>query len=229
MQRMSFTAIQLLLIFIPLAISLYAQYKVSSTVKKFAKVPNAQGLTGQQVAQMILDREGLSHVKIFQVPGTLADHYDPVGRKLGLSADIANGKSISALAVAAHETGHAIQHRDSYAFLSLRSHLYPLAKFSSSLGPILIFISLIFQFTGLLKIGIAVFIASVAFTVITLPVEIDASARALVVINKLGLSSPHESKQVKSVLSAAALTYIAAALAAVAELVRLILIARSND
>ena len=166
---------------------------------------------------------------MFQVPGKLSDHYDPRNKRLGLSPDIAQGTSISALAVAAHETGHAIQHRDAYKFLGMRSALYPLASFSSNLGPILIFISLIFQFTGLLKIGIILFSASVLFTIVTLPVEFDASARAVVTLNKLGISSPSESALVKKVLSAAALTYVAAALAAVAELVRLILIARSND
>ncbi len=226
---MSFTAIQLLLIFVPLALSLYAQFKVSSTIKKYSKTPNAKGLTGEQVARMILERENLQHVEVFQVPGKLSDHYDPRNRRLGLSPDIAQGTSISALAVAAHETGHAIQHRDAYKFLGLRSALYPLASFSSNLGPILIFISLIFQFTGLLQIGIILFSASVLFTIVTLPVEFDASARAVVTLNKLGISSPSESVLVKKVLSAAALTYVAAALAAIAELVRLILIARSND
>jgi len=226
---MSFTAIQLLLIFVPLALSLYAQYKVSSVIKKYSRVPNSKGLTGEQVAKMILEKEHLQHVEVFQVPGKLSDHYDPRNKRLGLSPDIAQGTSISALAVAAHETGHAIQHRDAYKFLGMRSALYPLASFSSNLGPILIFISLIFQFTGLLKIGIILFSASVLFTIVTLPVEFDASARAVVTLNKLGISSPSESALVKKVLSAAALTYVAAALAAVAELVRLILIARSND
>ena len=226
---MSFTAIQLLLIFVPLALSLYAQYKVSSVIKKYSRVPNSKGLTGEQVAKMILEKEHLQHVEVFQVPGKLSDHYDPRNKRLGLSPDIARGTSISALAVAAHETGHAIQHRDAYKFLGMRSALYPLASFSSNLGPILIFISLIFQFTGLLKIGIILFSASVLFTIVTLPVEFDASARAVVTLNKLGISSPSESALVKKVLSAAALTYVAAALAAVAELVRLILIARSND
>ena len=226
---MSFTAIQLLLIFVPLALSLYAQYKVSSVIKKYSRVPNSKGLTGEQVAKMILEKEHLQHVEVFQVPGKLSDHYDPRNKRLGLSPDIAHGTSISALAVAAHETGHAIQHRDAYKFLGMRSALYPLASFSSNLGPILIFISLIFQFTGLLKIGIILFSASVLFTIVTLPVEFDASARAVVTLNKLGISSPSESALVKKVLSAAALTYVAAALAAVAELVRLILIARSND
>lgn len=226
---MSFTSIQLLLIFVPLAISLYAQYKVSSTIKKYSHKPNNKGLTGQQVARMILDREGLSNVDIIQVPGNLSDHYDPRKRRLGLSRDIAFGTSVSALAVAAHETGHAIQHRDAYKFLGLRSALYPAANFSSNLGPILIFISLIFQFTGLLKIGIILFSASVLFTIVTLPVEFDASRRAVITLSKLGISDPTESVLVKQVLSAAALTYVAAALAAVAELIRLILIARSND
>ena len=226
---MSFTSIQLLLIFVPLVLSLYAQYKVSSTIKKYSHTPNEKGLTGLAVARMILDRENLHSVDIIQVPGNLSDHYNPVKKQLGLSSAIANGTSISALAVAAHETGHAIQHRDAYAFLGMRSALYPLASFSSSLGPILIFISIIMQFSGLLKIGILFFSLSVLFTVITLPVEFDASKRAVVVLEKLGLSSPRESVLVKKVLSAAALTYVAAALAAIAELVRLILIARSND
>ena len=163
---MSFTAIQLLLIFVPLALSLYAQYKVSSVIKKYSRVPNSKGLTGEQVAKMILEKEHLQHVEVFQVPGKLSDHYDPRNKRLGLSPDIAQGTSISALAVAAHETGHAIQHRDAYKFLGMRSALYPLASFSSNLGPILIFISLIFQFTGLLKIGIILFSASVLFTIV---------------------------------------------------------------
>lgn len=226
---MSFTAIQLLLIFVPLALSLYAQYKVSSTIKRYSQTPNEKGITGMDVARMILDRENLHKVDIIKIPGKLSDHYNPAKYQLGLSKEIAEGTSVSALAVAAHETGHAIQHRDAYAFLGMRSALYPAVSLASNLGPILIFISLIMQLSGLLKIGIAFFAISVLFTIITLPVEFDASKRAVIVLNKLGLSSPQESVIVKKVLSAAALTYVAAALAAIAELVRLILIARSND
>lgn len=227
---MEIQSLHLGLIFIPMAIAMYAQWKVSSAFAKGSKLPNARGLTGQEVAKTILQAAMLTDVPVEQTPGKLADHYNPMKRSLSLSPDVYGQKTVAALGVAAHEVGHAIQHRDSYFWLKMRTSMYPVVKFSSWLAPILIIAGFFFAaIPNLLYAGIILFGASVFFTLITLPVEFDASRRALVQINKLGLVSPDESREVKKVLDAAALTYVAAAITAVLELTRLILIARSND
>lgn len=223
-------ALNWILLLIPIVIAIYAQWKVGSAFKKGSQIPNSKGMTGAQAAQAILQSEQLGDLPVNQVQGRLSDHYNPVDRSLSLSPEVYSGASISAIGVAAHEVGHAIQHKESYGFLMLRTTFYPVVRFSSWLAPMLIIGGFIFTSTPyLLEVGIIIFAASVFFTLITLPVEFDASKRAMIHIQRLGLVTGEESIQVKKVLDAAALTYVAAAITAVMELIRLILIARSND
>lgn len=226
---MSFSSLNLILIFVPLVFALTAQFKVHSAFKKGMKTKNAKGLTGEQTARQVLKSVGLD-IPVNRSHGHLSDNYNPIKRTVNLSEDVYTQASIASLAVAAHEVGHAIQHQESYHWLTLRTTLYPVVGFSSWLAPVLIIAS--FFFAGipyLLNIGIVLFAATVFFTVITLPVEFDASKRAMVKIQELGLAGADESRQVKKVLDAAALTYVAAAATAILELVRLILIAKSRD
>ncbi len=217
------------LLLIPaILLTLFAQWRVHSAFKKGAKIKNSRGITGADVAKKILEAGGLSSIPIHKGKGKLSDHYDPIKKSVSLSPEVYSGSSISSLAVAAHEIGHALQHRDSYHFLALRTGLYPVVRFISWLAPFLIIAGFIFSSLNILYAGIIFFAASVVFTLITLPVEFNASSRAMVQIQELGLAQADESRQVKKVLNAAALTYVAAAIAAVLELLRLVLIARND-
>jgi len=222
--------LSLLLIIPAILITLYAQIKVSSTFKKASKIRNANSITGVETAKKILMAEGLGDIPVEQSKGKLSDHYHPIKRSISLSTDVYGKPSIAALGVAAHEVGHALQHRDSYSMLTLRTAIYPVVGFSSWLAPILIIAGFfIAEIPQILLAGIIMYAVTVLFTVITLPVEFDASKRAMVAINKLGLVTADESKQVKKVLNAAALTYVAAAITAVLELIRFILIFSARD
>jgi len=214
------------LIIPPLLLSLYASYKVKSTFSKYSKIDNSRGLSGVQAAQIILNQNGLD-LPISKHPGHLTDHYDPIKRTLALSESVYDQTNIAALAVAAHEVGHALQHQASYPFLWLRTYIYPVVGFSSKLAPVLIIIGF-FVFPAIIWAGIAFYAMATLFTVITLPVEFDASRRAMKSIDSLGLLSDTEAKMARKVLTAAALTYVAATLASVAELVRLVLMARDR-
>ncbi|MBI2464154.1 zinc metallopeptidase [Candidatus Peregrinibacteria bacterium] len=214
-----------LLIIPAIIFTLYAQYKVHSTFRKYEKIANERGMTGMDVARKILDQEGLNAIPVEKTGGLMGDHYDPIKKVLRLSEKVYSGKSISALGVAAHEVGHAIQQARSYHPLIIRTTLYPVVSVSSYLAPILIFLGFIVAgFSQLLLAGIILFSASVVFTVVTLPVEFDASRRAVAVLETHGFVRGNEIQGVKKVLNAAALTYVAAAITAVLELIRLILI-----
>ena len=209
--------------------TLYAQFKVSSTTGRFLKVNTQRGFTGEQVARKILESNGLYDVKIEMVRGQLSDHYDPRSKVVRLSQDIYYGTSVTSVAVAAHECGHAIQHAKGYAPLNLRSSLVPVVNFASNISWILIALGFIMR-GPFLQIGILLFAASVLFQIITLPVEFNASNRALVQLGNLGIVESKELNQSKSVLTAAALTYVAAALTSILQLLRLLAIAnRDND
>ena len=213
-------------------IPLYAQMKVKSTYKKFAKVPAQRGMTGAQVARMILDQHGLSDVRVVPTQGFLADHYNPATKTVALSEDNYYNSSIAGTAVAAHEVGHAIQHKEAYSMLTLRSKLVPVANFSSNASWIIIMIGLFSSMSGFLLLGIVLLTASVVFQVVTLPVEFDASKRAMNEVVSLGIIGNNEERSARKVLNAAAMTYVAAAAVAVLELLRLILIytgMRSDD
>lgn len=223
-------SIEILLLVLSIIFPILAQIYLSTTFSKASKTPSSMGLTGKQVAEKILAHEQLSSIPVNHVPGKLADHYDPINKKLALSDSVYDSTSIGAVAVAAHEVGHAIQDKQKYHFLVLRTVCYPIVGFSSNVAPLLIIGGLFFpSFPMLLPIGIVLFAVSVFFTLITLPVEFDASKRAMASINSLGIVSPTESAFARKVLNAAALTYVAAALTAIFEMIRLILIYRERN
>ncbi|MBN9646541.1 MAG: zinc metallopeptidase [Terrisporobacter othiniensis] len=209
-------------------LTLYAQYKVNSTTNRFFNVRGNRGYTGEDTARKILDSNGLYNVRIEMVRGRLSDHYDPRSKVLRLSQDVYSGTSITSVAVAAHECGHAIQHAHGYAPLNIRSSLVPVVNFASSMS--WIFIMLGFFTRGIfLQIGILLFSASVLFQIVTLPVEFNASSRALTQLTSLGIVDDREVTQSRKVLQAAALTYVAAAVTAILQLLRLLMIANNRD
>lgn len=216
-----------LLVLPALILAVWAQAKVSSAYRRYAQVGTRSGLTGAQVAQLIMRDAGVPRdVQIEAIPGHLTDHYDPTKRVLRLSEDVYHGNSIAALGIAAHEVGHAIQHARSYVWLNLRGFMYPISRIGSTLAFPLFFIGIIFaQNSFLVSLAIWLFSAAVAFTVVTLPVEFDASRRAIQALSAGGYVTPEEQQGVKKVLGAAAMTYVAAAAMAVLELVRMLLIA----
>lgn len=207
-----------------LILPIYAQIKVKRTYKKFAQVSTSKGMTGAQVARMILDQHGLSDVRVVPTQGVLSDHYNPATKTVALSEDNYYNSSIAGTAVAAHEVGHAIQHKEAYTFLTLRSKLVPVANISSNASWIFVMIGIFASSTNFLLLGIVLLAAGVVFQIVTLPVEFDASKRAMNEVVSLGIISNNEERSAKKVLSAAAMTYVAAAAVAVLELLRLILI-----
>ena len=213
------------LLLIPgLLLALYAQVKVSSTFAKWKQVHSRVGMTGAQIARLILDENGAGDVRVERVPGSLTDHYDPEDGVLRLSDEVYASGSVAALGVAAHEAGHAIQDAQDYVPLRMRASMVPVANIGSQAAIPLFMLGLIFSWQPLLKIGILCFALAVVFYVVTLPVEFDASRRAVAVLSS-GYLPEDEVKGVKAVLSAAALTYVAAALQAILQLARLMLLA----
>jgi len=222
-----------LLLLPAMAFAFWAQHKVRSTYEHFARVPAANGFTGRDMAASIMSRNSVDDVRIEQVAGTLSDHYDPQARTVRLSADNYGGRSIAAIAVAAHEVGHVLQHQQKWFPLALRANLAPMAGFGSTLAMPLFFIGLIFGArlpfgTLLMDAGILFFAAAVLFHVVTLPVEFDASRRALAQLTQSGALMPQEVDGAKKVLDAAALTYVAAAAMAALQLIRLVMIRDSR-
>ncbi len=201
-----------------LLLMLFAQWRVQSAFGKYRQIPNRQGLTGAQVARLILDANGLYDVPVELTPGELSDHYDPRRRVLRLSMPVYGGRSVAALGIAAHEAGHAIQHKVGYVPLQLRSALVPAATLGSNIGWIMILAGIVIGATGLAWLGIAFFSAGTLFALVTLPVEFNASSRAMQMLTTLGLVDRTEYQQNREVLNAAALTYIAGFLAAFLQL-----------
>jgi uncharacterized protein len=193
-----------------LLLAFYAQWKVQWAYKKYGQEPNAHGLSGTQTARMLLDQSGLGSVNIEGVPGELTDHYDPRSKTLRLSAGVANSRSIASLGIVAHEVGHAQQDYQGYMPMRLRSGLVPITNIGSWAGPILFFIGLLLHSIAVAQIGLIAFTAAVVFTAVTLPVELNASHRALGLLQTAGLVDNRELSGARSVLSAAALTYWAA-------------------
>ncbi len=208
-----------------LILSIYASMKVRSTFAYYSEIPNSRRITGREAAEIILRSIGLDNVRIEPIPGTLTDHYDPTTKVLRLSEPVYSEPSVAALGVAAHEIGHAIQHATGYYALALRSSLVPVANIGTNLAFPLFFLGFIFGSSSLMNIGILAFSLAVLFYLITLPVELNASKRAQEVLLSLGLVTQREAEGVKKVLNAAALTYLAAALTALLNLLRLILLA----
>ena len=218
-----------MLLLIPaLLLSLWAQMRVRSTFERFSQVQARGGVTGAQVARMLLDRFGLSSVPVNHVQGNLSDHYDPRDRTLSLSDSVYSSSSIAAIGVAAHEVGHAIQHSEGYAPLMFRNRVAPAVGLVSNMAIPLFFIGLLMRGQFLMNLGIVLFLGAVVFHLVTLPVEYNASSRAIKILNGTGALAPDELNGAKSVLNAAAWTYVAAALMAVLQLVRLLVLMSSS-
>lgn len=219
------------IVMIPFLIfTFYAQHKVKSTFNKYTKVKNRRGLTGAQVASTIIQRNGLVDVSVERSNrGKLSDHYDPRTKTIRLSPEVYSGQSMSAVSVAAHEVGHAIQHANAYAPLTFRSLLVPVASFASRSVMFFVIGGFIFGITGLIDLGIIVFSVVILFQIVTLPVEFNASSRALSELEGQGLVYNDEISYSKKVLNAAALTYVAAMAASVGHLIRLLVLRGSRD
>ncbi|WP_071459954.1 zinc metallopeptidase [Bacillus massilinigeriensis] len=205
-------------------IPLWAQMKVKSAYKKYSQVASSSQMRGAEVARKILDENGLYHVGIEETRGHLSDHYDPRSKTVRLSSNNYHGHSVAAAAIAAHEVGHAIQDAENYSFLRFRHALVPVASLGSNLSWVLIMIGIFANLSGMLLAGIIFMAGAVVFQVITLPVEFNASSRAMEQVVSAGVIRNDEERETRKVLNAAALTYVAAAAVAVLELVRLVLI-----
>ena len=213
---------------ITLVITLGAQVYINSWYSRTKKMPSSKSMTGKEKKKKILDANGLKKVKVEEQPGTLTDHYDPRNKVVRLSTDIYNNKSLASISVASHECGHAIQDKDNYFFLRLRSSIVPLVNIASKLGYVAIMIGLIMGSLGFFRVGIALEFVILAFQLITLPVEFNASSRALKQIKELGIVVADEHRYCRKMLTSAALTYVASVATAVLEIFRLILIARDR-
>lgn len=219
-----------MLIVISALISLFAQFLVNSRFSKYSRVRSRSGMTGAQAAERILQSQGIYDVAIQRVSGKLTDHYDPRNKTLNLSDAVYASTSVAAVGVAAHECGHAIQHARGYAPLSFRSALVPVANIGSQLSWLFIILGIFFGGSHtLIMIGILMFSAAVLFQLVTLPVEFNASGRALKLLSKTGILQKDEVSDTRKVLSAAALTYVAAATTAVLQLLRLLRLFGGND
>jgi Zn-dependent membrane protease YugP len=218
----------LMLVVPAMLFAFYAQFRVRSTFGKYSRAYNRRGLTGADVARQILNTNDLYDVRVERTAGTLSDHFDPREQVIRLSESVHSSRSIAALGVAAHETGHALQHRDRYMPIVLRSKLVPVANIGSGFGPYLAIIGLVMGIDILIELGIILFTAAVAFYLITLPVEFNASSRALAILETGGLLERDELEPAKKMLRAAALTYVASAAVAMASLLRLILLSRDR-
>lgn len=206
----------------------FAQWKVKSTYSKYAKVANMARATGAEVAQKLLAQNNLGFVNVQLTPGELSDHYNPGDKTLNLSAGVANRASVAAMGIVAHEVGHAVQDATAFGLMRLRTVLVPVANLGSNLGYILFFLGLVLQVTDLAYLGIILFGAAVLFTLVTLPVELDASRRAMIMLRASGMVSTTELDGARSMLTAAALTYVAALAQALAQLLYMVFRAGSR-
>lgn len=210
-------------------LAMIAQARVQTTFNKYSRVASRSYKTGASVARELLDEAGLGNVRIEMVRGRLSDHYDPRARVVRLSPDVYGGRSIASLAVAAHETGHAIQHAAGYVPLNIRNNLFPVAAFGSQAAFPLFFVGLLFASDMLMTVGIWVFLAALAFQVVTLPVEFDASRRAMRLLSAGSYLAADEAKGARAVLNAAAWTYVAAVAVSLMHLLRLLILRGSRD
>ncbi|MCM3635445.1 MULTISPECIES: zinc metallopeptidase [Paenibacillus] len=217
-----------ILLILAFGLTIWAQFKVKGTFKKWSDVEASSGLTGYQAARRMLDNNGLQHIPIEPVAGALTDHYDPINRVVRLSEPVYYERSISAISVACHEIGHAIQHKESYPFLVARHKIFPIVNFASGIAPFLLLAGFLFNMFGLAQIGVIFFAITVLFQLITLPVEFNASNRARDLMVAEGFIRSDEERGVAKVLNSAALTYVAAALLSLIELIRFVLILTQN-
>ena len=218
-----------LILFLTLIITLGSQTYINSMYQKTKKIMSDSKMTGKEVARKILDSNGLQHVKVQEVSGTLTDHYDPSSKTVNLSTDIYENSSLASISVASHECGHAIQDKDGYFFLRFRHGMVPLVNFASKAGYIIILISVFTSLLDLLWIGILLELVILLFQIVTLPVEFNASSRALKQITELKIVKSDEHTMCRKMLTAAALTYVASVATAILEVLRLVLIARRED
>lgn len=219
----------LILVVPAIILSMLAQAKVSSTFSKYSKRGSMSGITGAEAARKILDSNGLSHIRIERISGNLTDHYDPKNNVIRLSDGVYDKPTIAAAGVAAHEAGHAVQHSVGYAPIKWRNAVLPVASIGSQVAIPLAFLGLLLSFEPLVTIGICLFSAVVLFQLVTLPVEFNASKRAVEILDDWGMLNKSELKGVKKVLGAAALTYVAAALTSLMNLLRLIMLTKRRD
>ena len=219
----------LTLFIIGFIIVLYAQIKINSTYGKYKNIKLNKNISGQEVARMILDSNGMNDIHVVETQGELTDHYDPRRKVVRLSKQIFHDNAIASVAVAAHEVGHAIQDKENYIFMKIRSILVPVVNFITYIGYIVAFISLLAGITGYLKVSIIIILAALLFQLVTLPVEFDASKRGWEQLVKLGIIDGSEEKGVKKMLDAAAFTYVASFISSLLNLLRLIIMLRDRD
>ena len=221
---MFFWDISMIILIPGLLLAMYAQAKVSSTYNRYKKVTSHSGYTGAQFARKMLNDNGLYDVTITQISGRMSDHYDPRANQVRLSAEVYNGTSIASLGIAAHEVGHAVQHATNYFPLTVRNLVVPVTNFSSSIYMLFIFIGIIMNSFSMIQFGIMLFAVIVIFQVITLPVEFNASRRAIATLGSDGVLDAEELSGAKRVLGAAAMTYVAAMVTAVLQLLQLLMV-----
>jgi hypothetical protein len=226
---MIFDPVYFLFLLPGLLLSLWASARVKSTFRRYSGVAARSGVSGAEAAELLIRRRGIAGVRVEPTPGFLSDHYDPFRKVLRLSPDVYHGRSLAALGVAAHEAGHAIQHAEAYGPLKLRSYIVKPATLGSNLGVIAAGVGFLINSAGLIWVGIILFSAFVLFTLVTLPVEFDASKRAVVALQEVGVISPQEAPHANAVLRAAAMTYVAAAVSAVLQLLYFVMRARSSS
>ena len=219
----------MLLILPGLLLGLWAQARVKSSFEKFSKVRTQRGIPSQELVRQLLSRQGVVDITISPTQGTLSDHYDPSSNTLRLSQGVFGSDSVAAVGIAAHEAGHALQKEQGYSLLSLRSLMVPVVNIGSNLAWPIFVLGIIFSWKPLMYIGIATFAAVVVFSLITLPVEFDASRRANVMLSESGYFTQEELNGVRTVLNAAALTYVASFISTLMQLLRLVLIARRRN
>lgn len=219
----------LFLILIIILVPLLADFNVKRTYKNYLGVENNQKLTGQEVARKILDKNGLDKVYVVETTGYLSDHYDPKRKTVRLSKAVFEGETVAAIAIAAHECGHAIQDKEGYLYMKVRSAIFPVVNIATSISYYIILIGFLLQILDMIYLGIAFTVLGLIFQIVTLPVEFNASSRAKKQLDELHIVQKEEASGVNKVLKSAALTYVAGVLASAAQILRLILAARSND
>lgn len=222
------SSITVVLFFIGLIIVFFAQMKLTTSYKKYRNMRASKNISGCEVARMILDANGLEEIHIVEVKGELSDHYDPTRKVVRLSKEVFHGNSIAAIAVAAHEVGHAIQDKEGYFYMQLRSKLVPIVNFVTYIGYFVSMIALFAGITGYLKVGIVLILATLLFQLVTLPVEFNASFRAKEQLQILKVIESSEEQEVKSMLDAAAFTYVASFISSIIQLLRLILMVQDR-
>ena len=219
----------LFLIILILIIPLVADINVKNTYKKYLNIKNNKSITGQEVARMILDKNGLQDVYVVETKGYLSDHYDPKRKVVRLSKSVYEGESVASIAIAAHECGHAIQDKEGYSYMKFRSAIFPIVNIATSISYYIILIGFLLEILDVIYLGIGFSLLGLLFQIITLPVEFNASFRAKDQLNKLHIVNPNESTGVEKVLKSAALTYVAGVLASAIQILRLILAVNNRD